>query len=319
LILVAFLGLTGCGNSNDYDQQFKIPEDKQNETRFTIKFGRVPSVTVTQLLKRNARLIRRLKDDLNVNIIYRFADDYRGIIEGMSNNEYDFVWMGPFSYVLSECYSSTSATYRPLVRPLRRGDDGKLSGDYRGLIFTSRTSSVDSLSDLKGQSVAFVDRRSTSGFLFPMARLIEAGLNPSEDFSYDFLDRHDRVVQEVNLGNYAAGATYENARMQEFGTQETADRNLPVLARTRPIPSSPIAVSSKFAEKHPGVVNRFVDIMTGLHENREGRSILGDLEIARYREASVSDYDEVRTVLKRLQPKLPELTKFCQRSLPGDA
>lgn len=313
-LLVAMTGLTGCGQDDSYDSKFEISENNRNETRFTIKFGRVPSVTVTELLKQNAPLIRRLKSELNVNITYRFADDYRGIINGMSKNEYDFAWMGPYSYVLSGCYSDTSARYEPLVRPLRRNDEGELSEEYRSLIFTSRESGINSLQELRGKSFAFVDRNSTSGFLFPMAHLIDAGLEPDDDFSYEFLDRHDKVVQQVNEGNYAAGATYEDARMEEFDSLDTANTRLPLLDKTKPIPNSPIVVSSSFAEEHPEVVDRFVSLMTSLHETDEGQAILESLKIARYREASDSDYDDVRGVLDQLSDQLPDVQSFCDNS-----
>lgn len=313
-LLVTLVIIVGCGQESSYQSEFTIPEENRNETRFTIKFGRVPSVTVTELLKQNAPLIRRLKNELNVNVTYRFADDYRGIIDGMSQNEYDFAWMGPYSYVQSSCYSDTSAAYEPLVRPVRRNDKGELSAEYRSLIFTHAGSGIDSLQALRGESFAFVDRNSTSGFLFPMAHLIQAGLEPGTDFDYEFLDRHDRVVQQVSEGNYAAGAIYEDARMEEYDSTASANDQLPVLDTTKPIPSSPIVVSASFAEDHPEVVEEFVSIMTSLHENSEGQSILESLKIARYRKAADGDYDEVRDVLDQLSNQLPDFQSYCETS-----
>lgn len=47
VVLAALIGLAGCGQNESYDSHFTIPEESKNKTRFTIKFGRVPSLTVT--------------------------------------------------------------------------------------------------------------------------------------------------------------------------------------------------------------------------------------------------------------------------------
>lgn len=315
LILAMTLTVLGCSQGEDYGENFTIPSEDKNQTRFTIKFGRVPSVTVTELLKQNAPLIRRLKDELNVNVTYRFADNYRGIIEGMRQNEYDIAWLGPYSYVLSGCYSDTSAAYRPLVRPVRRDREGNLSAEYRSIIFTNRNSDIETLSDLKGRSFAFVDRRSTSGFLFPMAKMMDAGLDPETDLEYEFLNRHDRVVQAVDNGDYPAGATYDDARMEEFQSRTRAERRLPVIERTKPIPSSPIAVSRQFEQNHPDVVERFVEIMTSLYKTESGKKILRSLKIARYQKAAYEDYKVVRDILQNLPADLSGVKDFCNKEL----
>lgn len=312
-IILLLIAIVGCSGDSDYGQTFELPEDARDKEKLTLKFGRVPSVTVTELLRQNAPLIRLLKDELDVNITYRFADDYRGIIRGMESETYDFTWMGPYSYVLSACSDDTSADYQPLVRPMRRNQEGEVSGEYRGLIISRPGEGIRELEDLRGRSFAFVEEQSTSGYLFPLATLIRAGIDPETDFSsYDFLNRHDRVVQSVRDGSHDAGAIYNDARLQEFESRRQADRKLPVLIRTRPIPTSPITVSGSFAENHPDLVDKFVRVMTSLHENQRGRSILKTLGIERYRRAKDQDYEEVRNVLKTLRTQLPTVNSYCK-------
>lgn len=311
--LLLLVVTVGCSGDTDYERTFELPEDARENEKLTLKFGRVPSETVTGLLRQNAPLIRLLKDELDVNITYRFADDYRGIIEGMESETYDFTWMGPYSYVLSECSSDTGAAYQPLVRPMRRNQNGNVSGEYRGIIIARPNRGIEEIQDLRGRSFAFVEERSTSGYLFPLASLIDAGIEPETDFSsYDFLSRHDRVVQSVLDGSHDAGAVYNDARMQEFDSRNRAERQLPVLTETRPIPTSPITVSEAFADNHPDLVDKFVEVMTSLHENKRGRSILETLGIERYRRANDEDYGEVRNVVDTLGDRLPEVKSLCR-------
>jgi phosphonate transport system substrate-binding protein len=313
LILLLVFGLVACSQETEYGDEFNLPPDNETDERMTLKFGRVPSVTVTELLRQNAPLIRQLKNELDVNITYRFADSYHGIIDGMSEETYDFTWMGPYSYVLAECSSETSARYRPLVRPVRQQPSGEAQAEYRSLIFARAGSSIRELEDLRGKSFAFVEEQSTSGYLFPLARLTEANLNPESDFeNVEFLGRHDRVVQSVLDGTYDAGAVYDDARLEEFDSPSKADEWLRVIARTRPIPTSPITVSGRFAENHPELVDQFVETMTSLHRSKRGEEILTRLGIQRYQPVSDEDYDEVRNVLRTLLPRLTEIRDRCQ-------
>jgi phosphonate transport system substrate-binding protein len=313
IVLFLCLVLSACSQETEYGEEFNLPEDSETEDRMTLKFGRVPSVTVTELLRQNAPLIRRLKNELDVNITYRFADSYHGIIDGMDENHHDFTWMGPYSYVLSECSSENSAEYRPLVRPVRQQIGGEAQAEYRSIILVRAESSIRELADLKGKSFAFVDEQSASGYLFPLAHLIKFGLNPEDDFeSREFLGRHDRVVQSVLDGTYDAGAVYEDARLEEFNSPAEADEWLRVVNRTRPIPTSPITVSGDFARKHPDRVDRFVETMTSLHRSKRGREILDRLDIERYRTADDSAYEEVRNVVRTLLPSLPEIRDRCK-------
>lgn len=311
--LLLLVVTVGCSGDTDYERTFELPEDARENEKLTLKFGRVPSETVTGLLRQNAPLIRLLKDELDVNITYRFADNYRGIIEGMESETYDFTWMGPYSYVLSECSSDTSAAYRPLVRPMRRNGNGEVSGEYRSLIIARPNRGIEELEDLRGRSFAFVEQYSTSGYLFPLAKLVEAGIDPKTDFSsYDFLKRHDRVVQSVLEGDHDAGAIYDDARMDEFDSRNEANRELPVLTRTEAMPTEPITVSEAFANNHPDLVDKFVEVMTSLHENKRGRSILETLGVERYRRANDEDYGKVRNVVDTLGDRLPEVKSLCR-------
>jgi len=312
-IIVLVFSLMACSQETEYGDEFNLPPESETDQRMTLKFGRVPSVTVTELLRQNAPLIRQLKNELDVNITYRFADSYHGIIDGMRKGNYDFTWMGPYSYVLAECTSETSARYRPLVRPVRQQSNGEAQAEYRSLILARAGSSIRELDDLRGKSFAFVEKQSTSGYLFPLARLLEANLDPANDFkNVEFLGRHDRVVQSVLDGTYDAGAVYDDARLEEFDSRSKADEWLRVIARTRPIPTSPITVSGSFAENHPERVDQFVKTMTSLHRSKRGEKILNQLGIERYRPAGDEDYDEVRNVLRRLLPRLPEIRDRCQ-------
>lgn len=280
------------------DSSFEF-QDSREESKRTITFGRVPSETVISLLQDNDPLIQYLESQLNVDIQFVFAPSYDDIIEGMSRGEYDFVLLGPYAYVLAQEHSD----YQALVRRKRFGQDW-----YKGIIFSRDDEDIDSLSDLRGRSFAFVDPSSASGYLFPTSLMIEEGVidgpdRVSESFqSMSFLGRHDRVVRAVYRGEFTAGAAFKDARTQS-GLPEDANpkEELPIVAETRRIPTSPIAVRESFRRDNPQLTNRLTELLTTLHETEKGQAVLESLGLDRYIRSEEGDYrdvEEVREILR---------------------
>lgn len=292
------LVMVGCGFDGGLEETFQFPEDTETRSR-TITFGRVPSETVISLLRDNEPLIEYLENELDVDIQFVFAQDYNQIIDGMSNNEYDFALLGPYAYVLAKEQSE----YEAIVRRRRYGQDW-----YKGIIFTHRNRNIDSLEELKGNSFAFVDPNSASGFLFPKARLIEAGVaensrNFRQSFSsMTFLGRHDRVVRAVYRGEFAAGATFKDARTQSGLPDEANPKEtLPILAETRRIPTAPIVVSDQFRSNNQQLTEEITQSLTSLHETERGKNVLEALGIDRYIVSEPGDYNMVEKVRETLR------------------
>jgi phosphate/phosphite/phosphonate ABC transporter binding protein len=217
----------------------------------------------------------------------------------MEGNEYNFALLGPYAYVLAKERSD----YEAIVRRKRYGRDW-----YKGIIFTHEDKNVSSLEDLRGKSFAFVDPSSASGYLFPKARMIDAGVaENSANFertfsSMSFLGRHDRVVRAVYRGEFAAGATYKDARVQS-GLPEDAnpEETLPIIAETRRIPTAPIVVSEQFQRNNPELTRQLTQLLTNLHTTSQGQDVLEALGIDRYIRSEEGDYRAVEKVRETLR------------------
>ncbi len=88
---------------------------------------------------------------------------------------------------------------------------------YRSVVFTWRGSGIASMADLKGRSIAFQNRTSTSGFVLPAAGLLRSGLelevllSPSDqphpdNVGYVFADKVDNLAVWVQKHIVGAGA-----------------------------------------------------------------------------------------------------------------
>ncbi len=82
---------------------------------------------------------------------------------------------------------------------------------YGVYVIALEHSPVQSLTDVKGRPFGYVDKRSTSGWLFPAARMLSEGIDPLDDVQASFLGSHGAVFDAVATGQVDAGAIYDHA------------------------------------------------------------------------------------------------------------
>ncbi len=285
---IFFLFLPGCGEEIP-DQRFDFSRlEPRTDQVFTI--GEVPAHSIVEMLQRRQKFQEHLGKHLEMEVQFRFAASYEQIIRGLENNEFHMAVLGPLAYVRA----AETTDYEPLVRPVRFG-----SPSYKAMIFTHAESGINSVAELRDRTIAFVDPDSASGYLFPRSHMIrEYGLDPDADLSrVSFVGGHDRVVEVVLDGQFAAGATYDDARLEVFDSPGEADKKLPVLSRTDPIPSEPIVISPQ-VRNNEVLYNKLREFMLSLHEDEEGLQALQSLgeNMEKLIPAKDEDYEDVREV-----------------------
>ncbi len=191
----------------------------------------------TQRLTKGMELIgKRLEEE--TGLVYRTSvpTSYAAVVEALCANQADAAFLSPLPYVLAHQKCGADMVLVSVVR-------GQVS--YRGQIVTRADSPIRGLADLKGKRFAWTDPSSTSGYLYPRATLIEAGLNPDRDFAQQvFAGGHDKVIAAVLNGQVDAGATYEEAESAAgvLATFPDAVQRLRPIAKTADIPNDGVAV-----------------------------------------------------------------------------
>src|SRR5262249_50691151 len=125
--------------------------------------------------------------------------DYQELVDAVCEGEVDFAWMSPLSFVRSaERGAGVVALAQRYGRPT-----------YEAAIIVRAGSPLISLADINRHSIAYVDRESASGYLFP-ADLIGRELGrPSEVLSEQhFVGSHKAACDAVRRRWTDAGVTY---------------------------------------------------------------------------------------------------------------
>src|SRR5262245_54373726 len=103
-------------------------------------------------------LAGRLEQDVQA----RVAPSYDSLVGDMERDRVQVAWMSPALLVLAE----ERLSLRPLVSTVRGDKTG-----YRSVLFVSRESIWQSLDELAGKTVAWVDPSSAAGYLYPRLHL----------------------------------------------------------------------------------------------------------------------------------------------------
>jgi len=154
-------------------------------------------------------------------------------------------------------------------------------GEYKTVFMTTPDSSIKSLNDLVGKTVALEEPGSTSGFLMPIAMLhqlniktveVAAGAKPPADaVGYFFAGDEVNIATLVAKGEVDAGAT--NSLAYDEFTQESAElaQNLTVFQSSEPIIRSTIMARGALA---PAVKAAIKTVLAGMEQDESAKDVL---------------------------------------------
>jgi phosphonate transport system substrate-binding protein len=163
--LVAYLGLAVA-------QNHAVPE------RLVISF--TPEAAPLELELDAEGLAAFLSEELDIPVVSRVDADYTGTVEAMRAGHAHVAFLSP----LASALASEVAGARMILAEERRG-----LPYYNARYWVRKESGIASLAELSDKVVAFNDPLSASGYLFPVANLIDAGLIEQADDIHQFFGR----------------------------------------------------------------------------------------------------------------------------------
>ncbi len=161
------------------------------------KITAIPDESPTELARKAAPLVKYLEARLGTKVEFIPVTDYAASVEALANKQVDMAWFGGFTFVQANVRSGGKAV--PLVQ---RAEDEKFRS-----VFITTDPAIKSLADLKGKTVSFGSQSSTSGHLMPRSYLLEAKVDPDQDFKrVAYSGAHDATIAAVAAGKVDAGA-----------------------------------------------------------------------------------------------------------------
>jgi len=239
-----------------------------------------------------------------LSIDMNIATSYSAVIRALGEGTTDIAETGPFAAALSVTTDSAEVVLQ------RKGDGG---WTYESIVAVPSDSDIERLSDLSGETVAFADRLSTSGCLYPLYSMatnggLDVGDLPAGDgsraaFEPRFTGGHVASYALLAEGRVDAAAMGGFVRDTGTGPSPAAfDRTARTLHEDDGIPHAPLVVSPELsAGEKRALAQSFLNAPERIYYGADGQEGTDDdLWFDGVREADVSTYQPVIDVTEEL-------------------
>lgn len=288
LVIATVTILSACGSA-----------EAGSMKKFVIAY--LPQESSDEAAKLNKDFEDALSGTLGVPVESYKATSYNAAIEAMKNGKADMATFGPFSYIV--------AVDRAKVEPVAGISLPSMADSPASVIIVPKDSDIQTIADLKGKTIGFVDPVSTTGHLFPKAMIVdELGLDPEEletNFfsSIQFAGKHDTAAIGVVKGQYdAAGVSgMYPAMLAEKGLIDKDSYR--VIAESGPLNATPVGIRPDIAADVKEKVKSFLLS----YNNPEYFENMFGMADAKFIEVKDSDFDNIRDVAEKLNLSTEEL------------
>ena len=224
--------------------------------------GLVPALEAEALVDNLEPLTDHLERELGVPVRSFVPQDYTGLVEALGSGRADIGMLPPFAAMLGQ----RRYDIETVLVSVRKGETGYRSqwftndpsvceGDIQMVerVCETRVAGRDTeirrfarcegdLESLRGESVAFVDPNSTSGYLFPAVQLRDYDIDLDRDLDSMFVGSHDAAVLAVYRGDTRFGVSYEDARNMVCGRYPDVGEKVIVFENAPMLPNDGVQV-----------------------------------------------------------------------------
>lgn len=223
----------GCGSESTGEEINKDGVDRSGWPE-VIRFGIVPTEGGADTTKRFGPLEEILSKELGVKVEVVSTSSYQGVITAMANDQIEFAYYGPKSYVEAAKRADAEALL------LEKSVNGEMG--YYAVFLVPTDSPIKKLEDARGKRFAFTGPNSTSGWLIPSIVLRDQMGEPAETFfgEVSYSGSHGTSILQVRAKELDIVATndIDYNRMLEKGAVQPGETR--VVYQSELIPGAPV-------------------------------------------------------------------------------
>lgn len=246
LVMGLLVMLSGCGGSSAPAPQSAAASTDAADPHAgwpkVIRVGLVPTEGGADTRKRFAPLRDHLQSRFETEVELVSASSYNGVITAMANDQLEFAWFGPKSYVEAAKRAGAEAL---LLERNKEGEEG-----YHSIFIVPADSPIQKIEDAKGLRFAFTDPNSTSGCLIPSTVLYQKlGMPPKSFFGeVSFSGSHGTSALQVASKELDIAATNDLDLEKMFYKGAVQRDQVRVIYTSDLIPGAPLACRGELPE-----------------------------------------------------------------------
>lgn len=260
---------------------------------FTIAYA--PNESNTEAADARNGLADDLSEVLGCEVEEIQASDYNAIIEALRTGSADMAYMGSQALALGV----ERTNLEPIVMKAEGGDPEKAI--YHSVFITSSANEdINSIEDIKGKTMAFVDPDSTSGNLVPTAEIIKAF--PDEELNSDMLHTNGDFFEAVSFsGSHQAGLQAvikgdvdvvpisDQILASEIANGNAAESDIKIIHKSGAIPAEAVVVAEHVDQ---ATRDKLVEFLTS-YDNEQYFIDVIKVPGARFVKCDMSNYQDI--------------------------
>ncbi|WP_254839975.1 phosphate/phosphite/phosphonate ABC transporter substrate-binding protein [Natronomonas marina] len=262
-----------------------------------------PSVPTEDLQPQYGPIREYISNEFDRTTKMNIANNYASVIEALGSGTTDIAETGPFAAALGVNEGDAEVI-------LQRKGYGTWT--YKSIIAVPNDSDIEEVSDLEGKSVAFSDPLSTSGALYPLYNISQAGVNignlpegNGSQAAFDAVFAGGHVSSYEQLADGQVDAAGMGGFVRDTSTGPTPDEfesTARTLQESTGLPRAPIVVSPELSDDRKDALQQaFIDAPDSIYYGQDGEEGTDDdLWFNDVREAGVDKYQSVIDVATEL-------------------
>jgi phosphonate transport system substrate-binding protein len=297
---LTFLPL-GCGSDGDravvdFDKTLPVARPGDQASRNPpLRVAVAAMVSPKETFDLYRQLLAYLGHKLDTDLEFVQRKTYAEIDELLKKGQIDLAFICSGPYVADR----NKFGFEALAVPEIHG-----SHFYRSYLIVNKESPIHNLEELRGHTFAFTDPDSNTGRLVPTYWLGEMQERPETFFSrIVYTYSHDNSIMAV-ARNLVDGATVDGL-IWEFYQQKdpTFTSKTRIIKKSEPFGIPPLVVSKSLSIKSK---ERVQQILFSMHQDPEGKKILGELMIDRFIPPQEEWYDNLRQIYRLVAGEKPK-------------
>ena len=262
----------------------KSPSAQHEQQSETLLLGIEPEHNIFDQTERYRALAAYLSEQLGIRVNLTIMSRYGEVIKRIRSRQLDGAFLSPYTATLG----IRQLGLQPVVSPVN------LNGESasRGYIFVRADSGIDSVDDMRGKSMAFVDPATMEGYLYPLAYLRGEGIADLEGFfsRYSFAGSHASVIFAVLDGRADIGAAKDTVFDRMALQDPTIAQELRIIARSPQEPEVTLCLRKDLAAD---LRQKIGEILLRMETTPRGKKVLNQFEALRFIESSPSDFARI--------------------------
>lgn len=255
-----------------------------------LRFAVATMVSAEETFSTYRRFVQRISKDIGREEAFILRPSYEEVRLALMRGEVDAALVCTGIYL----NAVDTKSIKLLVQP--EFEEGRL---YRSLLLVPANSHVQTWEDLQDKVIAFTDRESFTGCLLPSWVLAERGLTPAQYFKkIIYTGSHDRSITAVSANIVDAAAVMSLVWLSTIEKQPALEKQVKIIWQSDVFGPPAILVPKDMDDSFETALRH---ALLSLHEDAEGRGILGAIGIKRFVPGRPESYASAIKLYRRYQ------------------